>query len=165
MNWDAINAVAESLGALAVVITLVYLATQVRQGNLLAKYQVRQRMLDQAHDELYTLMEDPSIVHASVKEGPLTEEEQARLSLFLVAFMRQREWEWFQLQDGLIDEAVYRSYHDVIAIHLGTARTRKWWDRLGRFGFDPNFVAEVDRLLAATPETTYLSDFRTWDDA
>ena len=33
MNWDAIGAVAESVGAIAVVITLVYLTIQVRVGN------------------------------------------------------------------------------------------------------------------------------------
>lgn len=32
-NWDAVGAVAESVGAIAVVITLVYLTIQVRVGN------------------------------------------------------------------------------------------------------------------------------------
>ena len=33
MNWDAISAVAEVVGAIAVLITLVYLTNQVRVGN------------------------------------------------------------------------------------------------------------------------------------
>lgn len=33
MNWDAISAIAESIGAIAVLITLVYLTIQVRVGN------------------------------------------------------------------------------------------------------------------------------------
>ena len=33
MNWDAISAVGEILGAVAVVISLVYLATQIRQNS------------------------------------------------------------------------------------------------------------------------------------
>ena len=33
MNWDAAGALAEILGALAVIVTLVYLATQVRQAS------------------------------------------------------------------------------------------------------------------------------------
>jgi len=33
MNWDAIGAVAEALGALAVVVTLLYLSTQIRQNS------------------------------------------------------------------------------------------------------------------------------------
>jgi hypothetical protein len=33
MNWDGIGAVGEVIGALAVLITLIYLATQIRQSN------------------------------------------------------------------------------------------------------------------------------------
>jgi hypothetical protein len=33
MNWDAIGAVGEIVGALTVLITLIYLATQIRQSN------------------------------------------------------------------------------------------------------------------------------------
>ena len=33
MNWDAVGAVAEVVGALGVIISLVYLALQIRQSN------------------------------------------------------------------------------------------------------------------------------------
>ena len=33
MNWDAIGAVGELLGAVAVILTLVYLASQIRQNT------------------------------------------------------------------------------------------------------------------------------------
>ena len=33
MNWDAIGAIGEIIGALAVFLTLVYLATQIRQNT------------------------------------------------------------------------------------------------------------------------------------
>jgi hypothetical protein len=102
MNWDAINTIIQIVGVIVVVVTLIYLAAQVRQGNVFAKLQARQRMIEQQDSELYAQMADPSITYASVKDGPLTEEEQAKLSLFLIAFLRQREWEWFQYQDGSI---------------------------------------------------------------
>jgi hypothetical protein len=165
VNWDALNAIAQIVGVIVVVVTLIYLAAQVRQGNLFARAQVRQRMIEQADKELYVQMGDPSITYANVKEGPLSPEEQARLSLFFIAFMRQREWEWFQFHDGVIDEDVYRAYHDVIAVHLGTARGRKWWKTIGTFAFDSAFVAEVNEFLAQREGSTYLRDMRTWDDA
>ena len=165
MNWEAISAIAQILGVIVVVITLVYLAAQVRQGNLFARSQARQRMIEQAQSELYAQLADPSITYANVKDGTLTEEEQAKLSLFLVSFMRQREWEWFQYQDRVIGKDVYGSYHEVIAIHLGTRRGRKWWKALGRYAFNSAFVSEVDQLLARTEASAYLRDMRTWDDA
>ena len=33
MNWDAIGAIAERLGAIGVVVSLLYLATQIRQNT------------------------------------------------------------------------------------------------------------------------------------
>ena len=34
MNWEAIGAVGEILGAIAVLVTLIYLATQIKQHTL-----------------------------------------------------------------------------------------------------------------------------------
>ncbi len=33
MNWDAISAIGEIVGAIAVVVTLIYLGRQIRQGT------------------------------------------------------------------------------------------------------------------------------------
>lgn len=165
MNWEAIGTISQIIGVIVVIITLLYLAAQVRQGNIFAKLQVRQRMIEQQDHELYTQLSNPDITYASVKEGPLTEDEQAKLGLFLIAFLRQREWEWFQFQEGVLDEKAYQAYHGVIAIHLGTVRARKWWGVIGRQAFDPGFVKTVDSLLANSEINSYLSDMRNWDDA
>ena len=164
MNWDAISAIADVIGVIVIMITLIYIAAQVRQGNIFSKIQARQSMLDHAHTEIYTQMHNPSITYANVKDGYLSEKEQAQLSFFLTSFMRQREWEWFNYQDGVIQNDVYEAYHGAIAIHLGTERARKGWEKIGRFAFNPDFVSEVDKLLLKTELSTYLKDIRDWDD-
>jgi hypothetical protein len=82
---------------------------------------------------------------------------------FLIAAMRQREWEWFQFKDGVIKKDVYEAYHGVIALHLGVDRTRRWWRTVGRIGFNPQFVADVDAFLAKQPTTTYYEDIANFD--
>jgi hypothetical protein len=42
MNWEAIGAVGEILSALGVIITLAYLALQIRQSNKVASWQTHQ---------------------------------------------------------------------------------------------------------------------------
>ena len=61
MNWDALGATGEVLGSLGVLITLVYLAVQVKQNNAYAKAQIYQARADAAH---YMLAEfnDTSII-------------------------------------------------------------------------------------------------------
>ena len=55
------------------------------------------------------------------------------------------------------------AYHEVIALHLGVARTRRWWHTVGRIGFNPDFVAAVDAFLATRPTTNYFEAIREFD--
>ena len=102
MTLNDISSVANLLAAIGVLITLIYLSRQVRQGNMLAKYQARQRMVEQAQEELYYWGNHPGLRDSFVKSEPLTEREQEEVHYFLLAAMRQREWEWFQFKDGVI---------------------------------------------------------------
>lgn len=158
-----VGTIANLLSAIAVLGTLIYLSRQVKQGNLLAKSHARQRMVEQTNEELYTLANDASLRECFVKSSELSREEQGKLHFFLIAAMRQREWEWFQHRDGVIDESVAKAYFGIIALHLGIPRTRHWWATIGRIGFDPSFVAEVDQFIADRPVTTYFEQTMSFD--
>jgi hypothetical protein len=163
MSLNDISSIANLIAAIGVLITLIYLARQVRQANLLAKFQVRQHMAEQAQSELYRWASDPSLRNSFVTANELSAAEQEVVHYFLLAAMRQREWEWFQYKDGVIKKDVYEAYHGVIALHLGIERTRRWWRTVGRVGFDAAFVADVDALLAKHPITTYFEEIRKFD--
>jgi hypothetical protein len=77
--------------------------------------------------------------------------------------MRQREWEWFQYRDGVIDKDLYQAYRAVIGLHLGIPRTRRWWSTVGRIGFNGDFVQEVDAFVEGRPPITYYEDILTFD--
>lgn len=166
MTLSDVASIGNIVAAIAVVISLIYLSRQVRHANLLARSHVRQRMVEQAHDELYVLMNNPDLREAWLPETKLSPEAQSKLAFFLAAAMRQREWEWYQHKDGLIDRDVYCAYYEVIAFHLGAARTRNWWASVGRLGFHPEFVAEVDALLEKRPLAyDYFEKIRCFDQA
>jgi hypothetical protein len=55
MNWDAIGATGEWAGAIAVVITLAYLARQISQQNKIAKHTAWQSIFDGFNQELSLL--------------------------------------------------------------------------------------------------------------
>jgi hypothetical protein len=155
MSLNDISSIANLLAAIGVLITLIYMARQVSQGNRLSKLQVRQHMVQQAQQELYQWSRDASLRNAFVTKEPLSAAELEVMHYFLIAAMRQREWEWFQFKDGIIKKDVYEAYHGVIALHLGVERTRAWWRTVGRIGFNSSFVADVDAFLAKQPITTY----------
>lgn len=53
MNWEAIGAIGETLGAIAVIATLIYLASQIRQ----LKQQNAQATLEHIHDSMNQFMD------------------------------------------------------------------------------------------------------------
>ena len=163
ISIEAIGSIANLLAAIGVLVTLIYMSRQVRQGNRLARAQVRQRMVEQAHEELYRWGKDPELRACFIKKTPLSPVEQEIVHYFLLAAMRAREWEWFQHRDGIIGKDVYQTYHAVIALHLGVRQTRKWWQTVGRIGFDARFVAEVDEFLERQPLTNYFEEIRAFD--
>ena len=50
MNWDAIGAIAELLGAVAVIISIIYLAAQVRQTRLQLQAQAEDNITSSAFE-------------------------------------------------------------------------------------------------------------------
>ena len=163
MSINDLGSIANMLSAITVLVTLIFLSRQVKQGNMLARSQARQRMVEQTNEELYQWKSDANLRDCFVKTTELSREEQGKLHYFLLAAMRQREWEWFQYRDRVIKKDVYHAYHEVIGLHLGIPRTRRWWATVGRIGFNPMFVAEVDALLAGRPPITYFEDLMTFD--
>ena len=165
MTSSDLGTIANLLSAIAVLATLIYLSRQVKQGNRLAKALARQRMVEQTNEELYTLANDASLRECFVKTTELSRDEQGKMHFFLIAAMRQREWEWFQHRDGVIVESVAKAYFGIIALHLGIPRTLHWWNTVGRIGFNPGFIVEVDALLANRQHTTYFEDLLSFDSA
>ena len=75
INWDAVGAVAEILGAIAVFATLLYLATQVRQTNSIAETDATERLFQRFDDVNQLLIADDSLREALYKTTGHTEDE------------------------------------------------------------------------------------------
>ena len=93
MNWEAISAVSSMVSSVAVVVSLVYLAQQIRQSNKLSQSQTRVDLRHMANEEVSRLVEYPEIWLLTWKET-LTMEEKSRLYGFLVGALRFREFIW-----------------------------------------------------------------------
>jgi len=52
-------------------------------------------------------------------------------------YMRNREFEYFQYMNGVLDEASWQSNQQVIVFNHSTELGKKWWDEIGRDLVDP----------------------------
>ncbi len=156
MNWDAIGAIGEVCGAIAVVVTLFYLASQIRQNTNALKSESRQAALVGGHAELFKMVDNPGIILTIASQDSLSKEEQAALSAYYFATVRTREFAWGQYREGAIDEAQWETEVNVIQFIFDSSRTRQWWDGLGRGVFSGDFAEFVDQLLEQHPATDTL---------
>ena len=82
MNWEAIGAIGEVLGALAVVITLIYLAVQVRQARMAQRLDSVRTNRTERRDYFTSVRDSPYIpgILARLEAGEEpTPEESIRL--------------------------------------------------------------------------------------
>ena len=153
---------AEILGVIVVIVTLIYLSVQVRQGTELLRSESRQALVTNDVTSLASNFENADVFAKYVAGNEMSAEDQLRMSFMFALDLRNREFEYFQYTNGLLDEQTWLAYRHVILINHSTGRGRVWWDEIGREIVDPAFAKLVDKLLVdAKPDDTY-KRMATW---
>ena len=152
-DWAAI---AEIVGALAVVITLIYLAVQVRHSKESLDANTKairgQSISDvtrNVHDLATVVLQGHDI--ASVLQKMATEEElkpddALLLDMLLSALFIARQNEYFQWKQGLLEESVFQSLHHITRTVMGTPSGKYWWQHEGSKLVAPEFAKFVEQL-------------------
>ncbi len=87
MNWDAIGAIAEMLGTVAVLVTLVYLAFQIKQSNTHMQSATAQSQADNQVRWMADLAKDPKLFdlyRTGLKDDEaLSKEDRGRFDLIV----------------------------------------------------------------------------------
>ncbi len=144
MNWDAIGAVAEIVGLVVVIASLIYVGKQIGQNNEMMRAESRNAIHEGHRQELFAVVQNPNLWRGFTNED--LDDDSIRLNMWLTACLRSREHEWFQLQSGALDQTAWDSYSGVIPIVLASDRARAWWDAT-KPAFDDEFVKSVDETL------------------
>ena len=159
-DWGAIG---ELLGAIAVVVTLIYLAKQIRlhahaveESRKLALAQTYQMRSDALQDMLVRAADSEHIGPVIIKLthlgyprdvaalDELTLEERGRFRLWHIA--QQTHWDnmYFQYQQGFLNREYYED-----AFQERVLRLAPTWRALGITGGRRSFFEEIERLEAA----------------
>ncbi len=153
MNWDAIGAVGEIIGAVAVVGTLAYLATQIRVAGLSAESQGSYASAEVYSRWRNTLINNPEIICAITKANrgeDLSPEGTLQLStvmdeLFVAALVSTTSTEkWATMQTSATDFVYLKG---IFAANPGLV---PYWKQQRAFcaTVSEQFVKTVDELIA-----------------
>jgi len=151
MNWEAIGAVGEIVGAVAVVGTLAYLAMQIRQSNTAASISAKLEMTRQYSDFMDGLLENPELAR-TFREG------SAGISLSEVddeLFRRQMSkcfWyfaaQHFQYAVNAIGKDEWHQPRSMIYRVARRPGVKRWWDD-NKTEYTPIFVEFMDSDIYA----------------
>jgi hypothetical protein len=154
MNWEAISTVAEIVGAAAVVISLVYLAAQIRQSNRQVEEQIRGMRL-QAYDSAgadfsaLRLHVSGSPQRASVwrraKESYLTldPDERAQVNEMLHELMWAYQNILSRMQGGAEDAVLMKIVDQNFNHWMSNPGFREWWSTEQKTPYTDEFEALV----------------------
>jgi hypothetical protein len=149
---------------IAVVGGIVFLAIEIRQNNELLRSESRQALVANDVTSLAANFQNAGVFAKLVSDRELSAEDQLRLSFMYAIDLRNREFEYFQYTNGLLDEQTWLAYRHVILINHSTGLGRKWWEEIGRGIVDAEFAKLVDELMIdAQPDDTY-KRMATWAD-
>jgi len=148
MNWEAIGALSEFGGTVAVVVSLLYVAMQIRQNTLAIQGATTHAVTETQQVELQWSSEiAATFTKALETPDQLTSAEAWRLSEWLnsAVVMRQNEFRQFRL--GLLPADIWEQSEQVIMMILSFEWGRNWWCVLGRQVVVPELAKHIDSLL------------------
>ena len=164
INWEAIGAIGEIAGAIAVVATLVYLAIQIRQNTTTARASATREIHDSliaAHRPIYSSTEVARVVRVgSFEPDSLSPDERMQFLTAIYNLFSAFEIYHSQHRAGLIDEEIFSRVSMGIRNHISTPGVQDWWSRY-KPDFSADFVERVERELANAKEqsTQYSKQF------
>lgn len=164
MDSSKLNNWLSLIANVAVVGGIIFLAIEIQQNNVLLRSESRQALLSNDHTSLVADLEHLDVIKKLAFQEELSTDEQLRLSFVFLIDLRNREFEYAQYVNGLLDEPTWQSYRNVILINHASGRGRIWWEKVGRKIVGPDFGKMVDELLVDAEPIEMYKDLATWDE-
>ena len=150
MNWDAIGAIAELLAAIGVVISLVYLAHQIRQNT---QSQIRSNnweVTKELKNSVRQFASDAELAALTLRGfsdiDSLNQVERFRFDTAIYDWIAGFERALIDAREGHYPDEFVRTISTAIAGFLRTDGGRAWWEQR-RAWFTETFTQDVDTIL------------------
>jgi hypothetical protein len=133
IDWAAVQAIAEAIGAIAVVASLVYLAIQVRQNTRAMRAATYDAMVRSSSDFLAPIIQDGDLakVFESVTEAwphpELDAKDRARGNYLLTQLFRTWENVFYQARQGTLETWLWVAWRTVILSYYHQPGIQAWW--------------------------------------
>lgn len=131
MNWDAIGAIGELIGAAAVVATLIYLSIQLRQNTKTVRLSSAQGVTEELQNMFNLLASDHSLAEVYVeaeKSSELSDANRVRYYAFTNNLLRIYENAFLQRQANVINDAHWTGMSSLMIDYSKMAAFSSFWN-------------------------------------
>ena len=156
MNWNAIGALSEILAAIGVVVSLVYLAMQIRMSRAENRSASIDRLVELWGTYVGALADNPQLAVIVAKGlhdyGQLEVAERAQVSAHLSRIMRVSEAIFMHHRDGTIDAELWNGINSSLDDISNMPLVNQWWPTR-RHWFGESFRNHIDVLMQSDKRT------------
>ncbi len=151
MTLQDLGDLGDLIGGVAVVITLIYLAAQVRQNTSLITAQTVQASVDATQRVLLLRAENMplrAILRKARRNEDLDVDDTEVLASYLQAAFMNFQARLHHHARGLFDDSMNESYELILEDYLQQLYVRRWW-HYAKPLFGATFREHCDRIIAA----------------
>lgn len=149
MNWEAIGAVGEVLAAVGVILTLGYLAVQIRQNTAMMTAQTVQASVDATQRVLLYRAEHAevrAVLRKARSDEALSPDEFEVVTAYLQASFMNFQARLQHNTRGVFDASVNESYERILIDYLEQPYVQRWW-AYARALYGDAFREHCDQLI------------------
>jgi hypothetical protein len=147
---DALGNLGDFIGGIAVIVTLIYLAIQVRQ-NTKALSTASRQAISSGYQETNRQMFDNNIAMAFAKGlngySNLPFDERTLFGTYITDQALFFQGAFALYESGQLEEATYSAYLDWISSILATLGGSEWLENVGRPMFPDAMISAIDQRL------------------
>jgi hypothetical protein len=163
MNWDAIGAVGEIIGALAVMVSVIYLAAQVKKQTTESRLAATRELSTSYQTILVSCFGDKELsalyLKATHNYDELPRDDRFRITFYIHSVMRMFEQHFVHIQKQNVEQIFVDSINLSFEEWLTFPGIQRWWD-LSSDMFEPQFREHVDKMIAKAKIRGYSSTFQ-----
>ena len=151
MNWEAIGAIGEIVGAISVLVTLIFLILQIQQ-NTIALQQQSSRESTSSLQQISATMMNPEVAATispayAEAEAELTIPQTVQLEHHMMSYLLVLQQDFLDWRKGIHPNDIWESRIPLIDAIFIAQRAREWWENIGYKYFTPEFKNLVDECL------------------
>jgi len=149
VNWDAIGAIAEALGAIGVIASVLYLSIQIRTNTESQESTVQHSLHEETVSRMMAFAQDTELASKLVKAYDSWEElslvEKAQVESFTRAVFKGFENIYLQHARGFFGRDDFEGTKEAIRLNMRPPYFDKFWAR-NKMIFRSSFRDFIDKL-------------------